>query len=490
MTRVTFASILIERVIAPRKPAVYTPCMLSSASGTYYDTDAVARPQRPKLASDLDCETVVVGGGLAGLWTALELARRGREVAVVEAGRIGAGASGANAGVVTPGYAEEPAVIAGRVGDRHARALWQLSVEGVAAIGGLIAETAMPGLGVVPGRLIALRTAGEDAAARIAERLQRWGSDADPWPREKVRAVLESPRFHAAVSLPESFHLNPLNFVLGLAQAVEAAGGRIFELSPAVRVDLNGVRKLIETPSGRLRTQEVVVCGSAGVGRVFQPLDRTILPVARHAGVTAPLGERLGAAIRTAAAVSDNRRGGDHFRVIGDRLLWSGGLTTRTRPPARIAADIAAVFPGLAGIDITHAWSGVVGMAVHAMPQVGRLGPGLWIASAFGAQGLAPAAIAGQLIASAMLDGDDRWRLFIPFGLAPAGLPGRIAVEAGLWSARRRDRRAEAALRREEAQQKAEAPPRAVGGTETLPLPSEPLSGGPAAGGVTALRGG
>jgi gamma-glutamylputrescine oxidase len=468
--------------------------MLSSASGTYYDTDVVARPQRPQLATDLDCEMVVVGGGLAGLWTALELARRGREVAVVEAGRIGQGASGGNAGMVGPGYAEDPAVIAGRVGERHARALWQLSAEGLAAIRDLIAETRMPGVGVVPGRLIALRTAGEDAALRLAERLGRWGSDAEPWPREKVRAALDTARYHAAVSLPEGFHLNPLNFVLGLAQAVEAAGGRIFELSPAVRVDLDGVRKLIETPSGRLRTQEVVVCGSAGAGRVFPPLARAILPLACHVGVTAPLGERLAAAIRYAGAVSDNRRGGDRFRLIGDRLLWSAGLATRTRPPSRlpgrIAADIAAVFPQLAGVDITHAWSGVMGSAVHNMPQLGRLGPGLWIASAFGGQGLAPAAIAGRLIASAMLDGDDRWRLFIPFGLAPAGVPGRVSMQLGLWSARRRDRRAEAALGRAQAQRKAEAPLRAVGGAETTALPNEPPPGGPAAGGVSAPPGG
>jgi gamma-glutamylputrescine oxidase len=471
MNRVTSASISIERVIAPRRPAVYTPSMLSSASGTYYDSAVVARPQRPKLAADLDCEVVVVGGGLAGLWTALELARRGREVAVVEAGRIGEGASGSHAGLVSPGYAEDSAVIAGRVGERHARALWQLSVEGVQAVRDVVAETGMPGVDPVPGRLIAFRTAGEDAAGRLAERLVRWGSDAEVWPREQVRAALDTPRYRAAVSLPEGFHLHPLNFLLGLARAVEAAGGRIFEHSPAVRVDLDGVRKLIETPSGRLRTAEVVVCGSAGVGRVFPQLAHAILPMTAHVGVTAPLGERLAAAIRYAGAVSDNRRGGDRFRLIGDRLLWSCGLTTRTRPPAhlarRIAADIAAVFPQLAGVDIDHAWSGTMGSAVHRMPQLGRLAPGLWIASAFGGQGMAPAAIAGQLIASAILDGDDRWRLFIPFGLAPAGWVGRLAMQAGLWSAGRRERRAEAALVRAERQEKPaakpEAPPAAPG---------------------------
>jgi glycine/D-amino acid oxidase-like deaminating enzyme len=312
----------------------------------------------------------------------------------------------------------------------------------------------MPGLDAGAGRLIAVRTAGEDAAERLAERLARWGSRAELWRRPEVGAALDSTRYRAAVSLPDSFHLNPLNLVLGLAQAVEAAGGRIVEASPVVTVDLDGVRKLIATPSGRLRTAEVVVCGSAGVGRAFPQLGACILPLTSQLGVTAPLGGRLAEAVRYAGAVSDDRRGGDTFRVIGDRLLWSCGLATFARPPGqlarRIAAAIAEVFPGLAGVEITHAWRTVTGAAVHAMPQVGRLGAGLWISSAFAGHGLAPAAIAGQLVASALLDGDDRWRLFVPFGLAPAGVIGRVAVQAGLWAGGLRDRRAEAALSRAE----------------------------------------
>jgi gamma-glutamylputrescine oxidase len=426
--------------------------MRSSVSGTYYDSDAVARPRRPQLAAELDCEIVVVGGGLAGLWTALELARRGRDVVVVEAGRIGEGASGRSAGVVSPGYAADPADIAVRVGDRHARALWQLSLQGVAAVRELIADTAMPGVDAGAGRLVAFRTAGEDAAERLAGRLARWGSRAELWRRPQVHAALDTARYHAAVSLPDGFHLNPLNFVLGLAQAAEAAGARIFEASPVVEVDLDGVRKLVATPSGRLRTAEVVVCGSAGVGRAFPQLGACILPVARRAGVTAPLGGRLAEVVRYAGAVSDDRRGGDTFRVIGDRLLWSGGLAAlagrQGALPRRVVAGIAEVFPGLAGVEISHAWSTVTGAAVHAMPQVGKLGAGLWMSSAFAGHGLAPAAIAGQLVASALLDGDDRWRLFVPFGLAPAGVIGRVAVQVGLWAGQLRDRRAEAALSR------------------------------------------
>ncbi|WP_170263362.1 NAD(P)/FAD-dependent oxidoreductase [Blastochloris sulfoviridis] len=427
--------------------------MVNVASETFFEATAVARPDRPALRTDLDCEVVVVGGGLAGLWTALVLARRGRDVVVVEAGRIGAGASGRNAGFVSAGYAEIPSRILSRVGEDHARALWQLSAEGAEAVRSLIAETGMPGVEPAPGRLIAFRAAGESVAARVAERMTRWGTLAEAWPRAQVREVLRSERYYTALHLPGAFQIHPLNFVLGLAAAVEAAGGRIFESTPVQAGDVAGVRKVIETPQARLRAHEVVFCGSAGIGGAFPALGRCILPVARHIGVSAPLGERLESAIRFAGAVSDTRQGGDHYRIIGDRLLWGGGLTTRTSPPARldrlIAADIAAVYPQLGPVEITHAWSGVTGSAVHLMPQIGRLGPGLWIASAFGGQGLAPTAIAGQLIASAILDADDRWRLFIPFGLVPAtGVFGGFATQLSFWSRRLQDRLDEALMRR------------------------------------------
>src|SRR5262249_55069376 len=149
-------------------------------------------------------------------------------------------------------------------------------------------------------------------------------------------------------------------------------------------------------------------------------LAKTVLPIRTHVVVTAPLGDEL-RTIRFDGAISDMRRAGDYYHLAGERLLWGGRISARRNPPRQLAQmmakDIAQVYPQLRGIPIDYAWSGVMGYAVHWMPQIGMAQPGVWVASAFGGQGLNTTAMAGELIASAIAEHDDRWRLFVPFGL-------------------------------------------------------------------------
>ena len=142
--------------------------------------------------------------------------------------------------------------------------------------------------------------------------------------------------------------------------------------------------------------------------------------------VTAPLGEKLFDAVRYTGAVADTRRAGDYYRIVADdRLLWGGRISTRTSEPWRLKAqmrrDILKVYPQLGDVEIEYAWAGTMAYAVHKMPQIGELAPGYWLASAFGGHGLNTTAMAGEMIARAILDGDDRWRLFSPYELVWAG---------------------------------------------------------------------
>jgi glycine/D-amino acid oxidase-like deaminating enzyme len=175
-----------------------------------------------------------------------------------------------------------------------------------------------------------------------------------------------------------------------------------------------------------------VLAGNIHLGEALQRLSDTLLPVWRHAAVTVPLGGRLAEVIAFQGSIIDTD-GIDHFRIVdGDRLMWAGPETTWEARPERhagaIRRRIRTIFPQLGTVEIAEVFSGAIGQTVHGMPQIGQLLPGLWVASGFGRQGLNTSAMAGQLIAGGMLEGDDRWRLFAPFELVWAGgTTGRAA---------------------------------------------------------------
>lgn len=418
----------------------------AAPADTFYARNLPAREARRKLTHDVDCDVCVIGGGLAGLWTARALARRGREVVVIERGRVGGGASGRNAGFVSPGFAEPLDGLIRRVGIGHARELWALSREGVEIVHKAVHGGALPGTQPVAGRLSVHRVDEARGVHREAELLRRqFGTPVEVWNTRQVRDVLHSPEFFQALYFPEAFHLNPLALVHGLADELERHGVRIFEDTEALSADLAGVRKQLTTSGGRVRAHHVALCAGVPSGRVWPAVAHAVLPVTTYIGVTEPLGERLGAAVQFPGAVADFRRAGHYFRRAGDRLMWGSGISTRASLPSgiarRLGREIAATFPTLAGARVEQVWSGTMAYAAHRMPQIGLLRPGVWVAAAFGGHGLNTTAMAGELVAAGLVEGDERWKLFAPFGMVGlGGIVGRAAVQASYWQMQLADR--------------------------------------------------
>ncbi|MFK8250822.1 NAD(P)/FAD-dependent oxidoreductase [Ancylobacter terrae] len=399
---------------------------------TLYEARLGRMPPRRVQGQDIDCDVLVIGGGFAGLWAAHALLARGHDVVVVESGRIGAGASGRNAGFVGPGYAERPERIVRRVGLADARELWRLSAEGGEIVRRLLPQ--VPDAQAIGGRLTVRRTDHLEATRRRAAWLQEaFDVRVDVLRTRQVRASLRSPLYFQGLYYPDAFHLDPLALLHGLAAQVEAAGGRIFEGTEARSADLAGLRKHVTTTGGRIRAEHVVLAGGVSVGAILPEVSRSIMPVTTFIGVTEPLGTQLDEAIGFRGAVADTRRAGNYFRRIDDRLLWGAGFAIGTVSPGdmgeRLARDLGRVFPSLAGARMDYAWAGTMAYAVHRMPQIGPLLPGVWIAGAIGGHGLNTAAIAGELVAAGIGEGDDRWKLFAPFGVVPAGgAAGRVAA--------------------------------------------------------------
>ena len=291
---------------------------------------------------------------------------------------------------------------------------------------------------------------------------QEFGAEVEGWPTERVRDVLKTNHYFHAIHFPNAFHIHPLNYAFGLAAAAEAAGVRIFEESPATLLDPAGVRKRVQTPKARVRAAHVVLAGNTSLGSALPKLAQTVLPVSGYVAVTEPLGDRLADAITYQGGVSDTRLVDNHYRIVsGDRLMWAGGCTAWEANAARAAAalkrSLATIYPQLGPVEFSHTWAGTVGVAVHRMPQIGEISPGLWVASALGEHGINTSAVAGNLIARAIVDGDDMWKLFLPYDLVWAGgAAGRTIVQARTWYLRKAEAVAARAARRREARQRAE----------------------------------
>jgi gamma-glutamylputrescine oxidase len=412
---------------------------------SWYAATMVDAPRRPALYSDLDVDVCVIGGGLAGLTTAREVARKGWSVVLLEASRLAANASGRNTGFVLPGFGADADKLIARIGFERTKDLWALSQAGLDYVRDTIRDEHGSGVAPQDGWLYVSKKDNSDEFVKDVALLGELGCEIESWSTERVRAVLRSERYFYAINYLRAMTIHPLNYALALAAAAERDGVRIFENTPALSIDPAGVRKRIVTPGARLRANRVVLCGNIQIKSLVPRLAATMIPVTTYVVTTAPLGDRLAQAISYRGGVSDTDLADNHYRIVdGDRLMLSGRSSPWARNPRRyvgaLKADIKKTYPQLGDVEIDYAWSGSLGITVHRMPQIGELGPGVWLASGFGGHGLNTTAMAGNLIARAVVEGDQTWRQFTPFELVWAGgVFGRVAAQVRIFAKRLSD---------------------------------------------------
>ncbi len=414
---------------------------------TYYAATAIDDEERAELAGDREVDVCIVGGGLAGLSAALELAERGKRVAVLEAARVGWGASGRNGGFVGAGYSQDTGALERKLGADHARRLYALSREGVDIVENNVERFTMRGVAMTHGRLHVVRhDSGDDFAAHVRHMAETYGDEAEFLSAGEVRKRLKTKRYFQGESDASGFHMHPLNYVLQLASACEAAGVEVFENTRATAIGSQDGRQVVTCAGGSVRADDVVLCTSAYGRGLSKRVDRAVLPVATYVVASTPCADALDGAIATTAAISDTRRAGDYYRRLADgRLLWGGRITTQRAEPRDLAPmlkrDIQSIYPQLTSLESEYAWVGLMGYAVHKMPIVRRLSRGLWVSTAFGGHGLNTTAIAGRVIAEAIAGETHRIELFGPFGARWGGGPiGRMGTQAAYWWYQLRDR--------------------------------------------------
>ena len=414
---------------------------------TYYRRTMADAKTRPALAGTLECDTLIVGGGLAGLTTALQLARAGVSVVVLEAESVGFGASGRNGGFVSPGFATGSEAIARAAGPDNARALHRLSIEGVDFVRETIRTLGIADAHVQPGIMSVLRQDGGDSLKTYADAMRRdYDYTLEFLGKDAVRSHLKTDRYFQALRDPNAFHMHPLNYLRAVAAEIERLGGQIFEGSAVTRCALGGAEKQAHTANGLVKARRVVFTTGGYTGALVGKLKRAFLPIATYVMLTEPAPELIRTAIATRDAIGDNRRAGDYYRLVenGERILWGGRITTRAASPAALARELrremTTAYPQLKPLKTELAWSGLMSYARHLMPQIGEMQPGVWHCTAFGGHGLNTTAIGGKLVAEALLGQSDRYRLFKPFGLVWAGgYAGLATAQLTYWKLQAQD---------------------------------------------------
>ena len=414
---------------------------------SYYRATVPDRTFGPALRGRRDAEVCVVGGGFAGLNTALGLAERGvRDVVVLEADRVGFGASGRNGGFVFGGFSRGEDALLRDLGPERARALYAGTMDAVERI-----RTRIDAYGIACERVEAgvvwANWFRDPGVLRERQRLlaTQYGVDWEWLPEAELRRRIRTTRYHDGLFEPHAFHFHPLKYVQGVADAASAQGVAVHEQTPAIALERAGAGWRVRTPEGEIEARHVVLACGGYLARLRRRVDAAVLPIATYVMVTEPLGARTSDILATGAAVYDTRFAFDYYRPLPDtRLLWGGRISILDRSPRAVerllVRDLLKVFPQLDGVRVDYAWSGLMSYARHQMPQVGELEPGLWLAQAFGGHGVAPTAFAGELLASAIAEGDTTWRTLSPYGLVSAFKPaGFVGAELSYWWAEAKD---------------------------------------------------
>lgn len=412
----------------------------------YRDTATDYAPYAP-LAGRVQARVAVIGGGFAGLNTALGLAERGvGDVVLLEREQVGFGASGRNGGFVFAGYSLGELALLQQLDDARAAALFQLTRDAVHLIRRRVADYSIACDAVDRGVIWANWFRDPDVLSRRQELLaQHYGVEWQRLDADELREIVRTGRYHGGLLEQDALHLHPLNYAIGLAAAAAARGVTVHEHSAANSLHRQGTQWQVRTAHGEVLADQVVLACGGYLSALHRQVDRSVLPIATYVMATEPLGERLDDCLRTHAAVYDTRFAFDYYRPLPDtRLLWGGRISVRNRSPRAVQrllrGDLLTVFPQLRGVKVDYAWSGLMSYARHQMPQIGGDGQGLWWAQAFGGHGLAPTCAAGELLASALAEGDDRWTRFAPFGLTSARRPlGYAAAQASYWWQQGRD---------------------------------------------------
>lgn len=405
---------------------------------SYYAATANSTTARSELQDNKQVDVCVIGAGYTGLSTALFLLEKGYSVAVLEAAKVGFGASGRNGGQIVNSYSRDLDSIERTASTAAAKLIGEMAFEGGRIIRERVARYDIQ---------CDLKDGGVFAAFNQKQMLhletqkalwERYGyQHLELLDARGIQQVVACDRYIGGMLDKHGGHIHPLNLALGEAAAVESLGGTIHEHSPVIRIERDET-PLVHTPKGTVRAKFVVVAGNAYLGNLVPELAAKSMPCGTQVIATEPLSEELAHSLLPQDyCVEDCNYLLDYYRLAADkRLIYGGGVVYGARDPADIESIIRPkmlkTFPQLEKVKIDYAWTGNFLLTLSRLPQVGRLGGNIYYSQGCSGHGVTYTHVAGKVIAEALSGQAERFDAFasLPHYPFPGGQRLQVPLSA------------------------------------------------------------
>ena len=397
---------------------------------SWYRASAELLPERSSLQGDVLADVCVIGAGYTGLSAALHLAKAGKQVVILETSRVGWGASGRNGGHVGTGQRADQFALEKWYGKETAKELWRLGLEAVDLVESLVEDHSIDcelGRGNIhyaakPAHVGELREEIEHLETAYDYHELRGVEKAD------LCSLSSAQGFHYAMVDEGARHLHPLKYCLGLARAAMAAGVTIYEQSKATQLKVEGGGAVVQTSSGSIRADRVVLACNGYLEKLYPPITSNIMPINNFIVATEPLSEEMARQLNPLnASLSDSLFVINYWKLSEDRrLIFGGGETYSDKFPSSITdfvrPHLLGVYPELADTRLEFGWGGTLAITLNRMPDMGVKQGVVYYAQGFSGHGVPTATMAGKLMAQSIVDSCEDFDLMT--GLKTISFPG------------------------------------------------------------------
>ncbi|GLQ18305.1 NAD(P)/FAD-dependent oxidoreductase [Maritalea porphyrae] len=403
---------------------------------SYYAATTKQLAPFPALKGDVSADVVVIGGGFTGLSTALHLAERGYDVVLLDAQRVGWGASGRNGGQLGSGQRVEQDELEKMVGRDNAHLLWKFAEQSKNLVKDLVKKHQIQ-CDLTPGIIHAdHRKRYVPESRHYVEKLQKeYNYNQIRFVEQsELRELVDSPAYYGGSVDMGAAHLHPLALAIGMAEAAQKAGTRIFENSRVTKID--EAKNTVFTADGTVSAKHIVLGCNGYLGDLNGPTAKRVMPINNFIIATEPLGSVSAPEVfKEKLAVADSKFVVNYFRMSADnRLLFGGGESYGYKFPADIKGLVRKcmleIFPQLDGAKIDYAWGGTLAITINRMPHFARLGKNIYSASGYSGHGVGMATLAGQIMADTIAGTAERFDVLanVPTHRFPGGASMRTPL--------------------------------------------------------------